>query len=85
MKLRLVYRLKLSSSVLSALHRALSPEMLSLPDTCRGEVSTDQDNLVLVVECSSLSKVRAVNNNLIGLVLLLLRIVGELNNGGNST
>jgi hypothetical protein len=84
-KLKLVYRLKLSNSVLSAMFRALLPEMKSLPETCRGEVGTVQDSLILDVECSSLSKVRALNNNLIGLVLLLLRIVGELENDRSPT
>jgi len=84
-RLGITYRVRADSSVLNALHRALVPEILSLPSTCTGEVSTTQSDLVILVECSSLSKLRAVNNNLIGLVILLLRIVGELSNDRDST
>jgi tRNA threonylcarbamoyladenosine modification (KEOPS) complex Pcc1 subunit len=82
-KLRLAYRVKMRNNVASALYRALLPEMSSLPATCRGHVEVVEHALNIVVECTSLSKARAVNNNLIGLIILLLRIVGETSNGGN--
>ncbi|MFZ8782447.1 MAG: KEOPS complex subunit Pcc1 [Desulfurococcaceae archaeon] len=86
MKLKLVYRVELSSSeVVSALLRALTPDIKSLPSTCSGDISVSERVLNLVVECSSLSRARAVNNNLIGLVALLLRIVGEMGNERDST
>ncbi len=83
MKLRLAYRVKIDSNVVYALYRALLPEINSLPTTCKGSVEIVEQALSIIVECTSLSKARAVNNNLIGLVILLLRIVGETSNGGN--
>jgi len=85
LKLRIVYRVELSDRLVAAVYRALVAEMSMLPEMCRGEVSTFQKTLILLFECSSFSKVRALNNNLIGLLALLLRIVGELENVGDST
>lgn len=84
LKLRVVYKVELDDRLVEAVYKALTPEMSILPETCRGEVNISQRTLILIFECSSLSKVRALNNNLISLLALLLRIVGELENVGNS-
>jgi len=84
LKLRVVYRVELDDHLVKAVYKALVAEMSMLPETCRGEVNTSQKALTLLFECSTLSKVRALNNNLIGLLALLLRIVGELENVGDS-
>lgn len=82
MKYTISYGIKLEEQgVLESLYEAILPDLRSLPGGCRGELFVENGYLVLRLECNNVSKLRALNNSFIGVLLLLLEVVGELKNG----
>ncbi|MEM4717236.1 MAG: KEOPS complex Pcc1-like subunit [Desulfurococcaceae archaeon] len=87
MYLSLEYRVKVDCHrLLESLYASLKPELTNLPRDCRGGLNTFDDYLEIKLECSNVSKLLALNNSFIGVLLMLLELVGErCNERENST
>lgn len=78
MYLSLEYRIRVDCHrLLESLYTSLKPELLNLPGDCRGELKANGGYLEIRLECSSISKLLALNNSFIGVLLMLLELVGE--------
>ncbi|MEM0001220.1 MAG: CTAG/PCC1 family protein [Desulfurococcaceae archaeon] len=81
MRVFLEYRIPVKSSALAkGVHAALLPELASLPEGCSGEARLENDYVYVKFECTSISKLRALNNSFIGVVLMLLEVAGGFEN-----
>ncbi|MEM4481282.1 MAG: KEOPS complex subunit Pcc1 [Desulfurococcaceae archaeon] len=85
MNISVEYRVHSSSkAVVNALCKSLMPDLGNLPEGCSGAVKPEEDSLALKLECTDISKLRALSNSFIGVLLLLLEIAGEFVNVGEN-
>lgn len=78
MEVKVEYTVELASErVAEALFRALFPDTSNLPEACSAEIDLDGRKLSLRINCSSISKLRALSNSFIGVLTSLLRVVGD--------
>ncbi|MEM1642333.1 MAG: KEOPS complex subunit Pcc1 [Desulfurococcaceae archaeon] len=81
MKVEVKYSIEFPSENLGyAVYRALVPDVKNVPEVCKADISVEGKRLVLTMNCSSISKLRALNNSFIGVLALLLRVVGDVEN-----
>lgn len=81
MRVSVEYKVKVDSPLLAkTIRTALLPDLSNLPEGCIGNVACEENYVYLKIECSNISKLRALNNSFIGVLTLLLEIAGELRN-----
>ncbi len=66
--------------LLESIYNSIAPETRNLPEDCVGTVDLTSGKLIVRFECSSLSKLMALNNSFIGVLTMLLEVVRVVKN-----
>ncbi|MEM1627914.1 MAG: KEOPS complex subunit Pcc1 [Desulfurococcaceae archaeon] len=67
-----------SSTIAKAIQVALLPDISQIPGECSCKLEVQQDILTIILNCSNISKLRALNNSFIGVVTMMLEVLEVL-------
>ncbi|MCI4462097.1 MAG: CTAG/PCC1 family protein [Thermogladius sp.] len=64
----------IDEKTLLSLNESLTPEIKTLPEPCRGEISVEGNTLRIFVSCSRIGLLRAVVNSIISTIDMLIEL-----------